>query len=244
MTLTNSDSSVSISGAYIVLLLMDYDERYTVENDLATAWEKYVYYSGADFWRAYDAMTAEYNPLNNYDMSESETAQQHDGDITDTRSTLDGHKTVTTAAGYDTTVTVTADSTNKPTTRHYTTTYDDDSNGRLASYDENTGKTTTQTTGNAAANTSTVTDDLTVINSETHTPTTANVNGFEITADKITGRTLVRSGNIGVMSSQQLITAEIMLRAQSLLYDYIARFISRYTYFAGGVSIEYDTDII
>ena len=244
MTLTNSDASVTFSGAYIQAIMSEYDERMTVEHDLLSAWNKYNFYSSDNFWLAYNAMYSAYNPLNNYDMTETETAEQHDGNITNTRSTDNTHNKVTTAAGFDTTVTVTADGTNKPTTKHYTTTYEDDSQGRLASYDENTGKTTTQTTGTAAGNTSTVTDDLTVTNAETHTPTTATVNGLTISADKINGRTLVRSGNIGVMSSQQLITAEIALRAQSLLYDYIARFIDRYTYFAGGAIIEYDIDTV
>lgn len=244
MSLTNSDNSVTISGAYIVAVMSDYDERVTTEHSLLSAWNKYNVYSSDNFWRAYDAMTAAYNPLNNYDMTETETAEQHDGNMSTTRSTDNAHNTVTTAAAVDNTVTVTADGTNKPTTKHYTTTYEDDSAGRLASYDENTGKTTTQTTGTAAGNTSTVTDDLTVTNAESHTPTTATVNGLTITADKINGRTLVRSGNIGVMSSQALVTEEIVLRAQSLLYDYIARFIDRYTHFAGGVNIEYDGNFI
>lgn len=232
-------SGVTISGEVIVSLMRDYDERYTAESSLLSAWNKYRYDTEVNFWRAFDALNAEYNPINNYDMQETETAEQHDGNKTNTRSTADGHKTVTTSTQVDNNVKVTASGTNNPTTKHYTTTFEDDSAGRLASYDVNTGETETRTTADPTKNNSTVTDDLTVVNTEKHTPVTATVNNVEITADMINGRTLVRSGNIGVTSSQQLITAEIALRTVEILKNYIERFIDRYTYFVGGVDIVY-----
>lgn len=244
-SLTNAELGVTFNAALIISILREFDERYTVEPDILYAWSIYTAYSSPDFWKAYAALNAQYNPLNNYDMSETETEQHHDGDIDNIRSTDNAHNTISTATGTDVSATVTAGSgVNAPKTERYTTTYDNDSTGRLQSYDVNSGQTTTRTTGTAADNVATVTDDLKETRTEQHKHTTATVNGFTITADKISGRTLVRSGNIGVMSSQQLITAEIVLRSQSLLYDYICRFIDRYTYFAGGACVEYDIDII
>lgn len=244
-SLTNAQLGVTFNAALIISILREFDERYTVEPDILYAWSIYTAYSSPDFWKAYAALNAEYNPLNNYDMSETETEQQHDSDIDRVRSTDDAHRTITTATGTDVSATVTAGSgANAPKTERFTTTFEDDSTGRLQSYDVNSGQTTTHTTGQAANNSTTVTDDLKETHSEQHKHTTATVNGFTITADKISGRTLVRSGNIGVMSSQQLITSEIVLRSQSLLYDYICRFIDRYTYFAGGAYVEYDFNII
>lgn len=232
---------MTFTSAYIVTLLNQFGERYTVEPDISMAWTAYVDYSGEDFWRAYAAMYADYNPLNNYDMSETETAQKHDGDIDNIRSTDDNHNTITTAVATDVTADVSAAAgADAPTTKHYTSTFEDASQGRLDSYDVNSGKTTTHTTGTAASNHNTVTDDLKETRTQQHKHVTATVNDMTITADEISGRSLVRSGNIGVMSSQQLITSEIVLRSQSLLYDYICRFIDRYSYFAGGVCIEYD----
>ena len=231
-------------GALIVNILKEYGLRYTLESDLPFAWNKYAQLANDNFWRAYDALTAEYDPISNYDMTEELTAQEHDGDITHTRSTDDQHNTITTAIEQDITAKVTASDTNKPTSKHYTTTYDNDNTGRLASYDVNSGETETHTTTAPNSNSSTVTDDLTETNTETHTQTTATVNGSTITADKITGHKLTRKGNIGVTTAQQMIESEMILRTKILLYDFINRFVERYTFYAGCDYIEYECDNI
>ena len=237
-------SPKTISGALIAAIISEYGARYTVDTSLDFAWYKYTAATAADFWKAYNTMLETYVPINNYDMTETTTTERHDGTVTRTRATDAAHNTIITAIEQDITVDTTADGTNKPTTKHYTTTYDSAATNRLASYDETTGKSTQHTTTAPNKNTSTVSDDLTETHTESHTPTSATVNGSSITADYIEGITHSKSGNAGVTSTQELITAELILRTKTVLYEYIQRFIDRYTFLCGGVSVEYDDDII
>ena len=82
--------------------------------------------------------------------------------------------------------------------------------------------------------------DMTVSNTETHDTTTMTIDDTTYTADKINAHELTRSGNIGVMSTVDLIKQELSLRSQSLIYDYVYSFIERYTFYAaGGECYEY-----
>lgn len=238
-----SDGDTLYNGSTIFYMLREYSARYmicdSVENFLFK-WSAYNGYKLPDFIRAYNALYADYNPLNNYDMTEKSVDMENDGDITRTRSTDDEHNKVTTTNGYDYSTDTTADSTDKPTVENYTTTYDDATTGRLASYSVNKGKTTQHTTADAENNVSEVTDDLTVSNTETHDTTQMTLDGTTYTADKINAHELTRSGNIGVTTTQQMIQSTIDLYAKSLIYDYVYNFIKRYTFYAaGGECYEY-----
>lgn len=99
--------------------------------------------------------------------------------------------------------TVTNDDSQNPTVEHYTTTYDDNSTGRLASYDVRKGsskiKTTTEDGGN--------------VESEHLTPSASYINGKSEAYTDTKSReddsyTLTRKGNIGVTTSQQMIESE------------------------------------
>ena len=238
-----SDDVTLYSGSTVFYMLREYSARYmicdSVDNFLFK-WSAYNGYKLPDFIRAYNALYAEYNPLNNYDMTEKSVDMQNDGDITRTRSTDAQHNKVTTTNGYDYSTDTTADSTDKPTVENYTTTYDDASTGRLASYSVNKGKTTQHTTADAADNVTEVTDDMTVSNVETHSITQMTLDDTTYTADKINSHEMTRQGNIGVMSTVDLIKQELSLRSQSLIYDYVYAFIERYTFYAaGGECYEY-----
>ena len=238
-----SDGDTLYNGSTIFYMLREYSARYmicdSVENFLFK-WSAYNGYKLPDFIRAYNALYAEYNPLNNYDMTEKSVDMENDGDITRTRSTDDDHNKVTTTNGYDYSTDTTADSTDKPTVENYTTTYDNATTGRLASYSVNKGKTTQHTTADAENNVSEVTDDLTVSNTETHDTTQMTLDGTTYTADKINAHEMTRSGNIGVTTTQQMIQSTIDLYAKSLIYDYVYNFIERYTFYAaGGECYEY-----
>ena len=239
-----SDDDTLYSGSTIFYMLREYSARYmicdSVEHFLFK-WSSYNGYKLPDFIRAYNAVYAEYNPLNNYDMTEKSVDMENDGEITRTRYTDDNKNSVTTKNVYDYSVDTTADSSDKPTVKNYTTTYDDATEGRLSSYSENTGKTTQHTTASDAnKNKSEVIDDMKVYNTEEHETTTMTLDDTTYTADKINAHEMTRQGNIGVMSTVDLIKQEMSLRAQSLLYDYIYSFIEKYTFYAtGGECYEY-----
>ena len=175
-------------------------------------------------------------------MSEKSIDLSNTGDIDRVRSTDNDHNTVTTAAKFDYTTDTTADGQDKPTTNHYTTTYDDASTGRLQSYDTTTGKTSSHTVASDdTKNKTTVRDDMKITNAEQHKLTSMTIDDTTYSADDIKAHELQRSGNIGVTSTQQMLQQEIELRKQSLIYDYIYDFISRYTFYAaGGECYEYN----
>lgn len=244
LTINDTDNTQLYAGSTVYYMLQEYSARYMIcdsVNNFLFKWAAYNNYKLPDFLRSYKALYAEYNPLNNYDMTEKSVDLQNDGDITRTRSTDDEHNKVTTTNNYDyTTDTEAGTGNDTPTVKNYTTTYDDASTGRLSSYSENSGKTSQHTTADAADNVTEVTDDMTVSNKETHDTTTMTIDDTTYTADKINAHELTRSGNIGITTTQQMIQSTIDLYAKSLIYDYVYSFIERYTFYAaGGECYEY-----
>lgn len=237
LQLTDDESNVLYNGSTVYYMLREYAARYMIVVDQDTFLFKWAAYNGyklPDFRRAYAALYAEYNPLDNYDMTEKSVDLNNHGEKTHTRSVDTDHNTVTTSSEYDYTQETSTDSNDKPTTKNYTTTYDSAITSRLAGYTESSGKTSQRTTADGDNNNTVVTDDMTIVNAETHDTTQMTIDGTTYTADDITAHELTRRGNIGVTSSMQLIESELQLRAKSLLYDYIYDFISRYTFYASG----------
>lgn len=239
LQLTTVDSSVMYSGDLIFAMLQEFSQRcmisYNDENTLLRKWQTYNAYKLPDLQRAYDALYSEYNPINNYDMTEKSVNMRNDGDLTKTRSTDANHNSVTTSTIYDYSTTTSNDSNNIPTTKSYTTTYDNAASGRLAGYTETTGASTQRTVADDDnANKSTVTDDMHITNKEEHSTTSLAFDNNTYTADTVEAHEMQRSGNIGVTSTQQLIQSTIDLHARSLLYDYIFDFICRYSFYIGG----------
>lgn len=244
LTINDTDNTQLYSGSTVYYMLQEYSARYMIcdsVNNFLFKWAAYNNYKLPDFLRAYKALYAEYNPLNNYDMTEKSVDMENDGEITRTRYTDDNKNSVTTKNVYDYSVDTTADNNDKPTVKNYTTTYDDATQGRLASYSENSGKTTQHTVASDAnKNKTEVVDDLKVYNKEEHDTTTLTIDDTTYTADKINAHEMTRQGNIGVMSTVDLIKQELSLRSQSLIYDYVYSFIERYTFYAsGGECYEY-----
>ena len=137
LTINDTDNTQLYSGATVYYMLQEYSARYMIcdsINNFIFKWAAYNSYKLPDFLRAYKAVYAEYNPLNNYDMTEKSVDLQNDGDITRTRSTDTEHNTVTTTNNYDyTTETEAGTGVHTPTVKNYTTTYDDATTGRLSS---------------------------------------------------------------------------------------------------------------
>ena len=218
-------------------MLSEYAARYMIVTDndsFLLKWITYNAYKLPDFRRAYAALYAEYNPLDNYDMTEKSVDLNNHGETTRTRSVDSDHNTVTTSNAYDYTQETETDPNDKPTTKNYTTTYDSTATSRLTGYTESSGKTSQHTSADGDDNITTVTDDMTITNAETHETTSMTIDGNTYTADDITAHELTRKGNIGVTSSMQLIESELTLRAKSLVYDYVYDFINRYTFYASG----------
>lgn len=239
LCLTDDQNNILYDGATVHYMLNEYAARYMIcdsVNNFIFKFASYNDYKLPDFRRAYAAVYSEYNPISNYDMTETSVDLKNDGETTRTRKTATGHNTVTTATVYDYSTETAADSNDKPTVKNYTTTYDNDSTGRLSNYTENTGKTTqrTYTAAGDNTNTNTVTDDMQIDNTESHEHTTMTVGDTTYSADYITAHELKRSGNIGVTTTQRMIQSSIDLYKQSLLYDYIYDFICRYTFYAAG----------
>ena len=153
------------SGGKIISVLLDKfvdEDNETISSDDKNVIAQIIVNLYGDKWaHLYDAITAEYNPINNYDMTQTETPN-----ITKT---------------------------NKAKTK---TTINNDMGSKTYGFNSSEGVPQADTSTEA---TQTVEGDLDVNktnNIETETGT----------------RTLTRSGNIGVTTSQQMIESEISLR--------------------------------
>lgn len=143
-----------------------------------------------------ETMFFEYNPIENYNMTESGTDVQHP----ELTTTIDGDGT-TTVNGTTTTTNTAGSGANMPTTKNYTTTYDDSSEGRLQSYSTTQGQTTTTVTGGPT------------------TTTNNNSTKTERGTDTLI-HSLNRSGNIGVTTTQQMIEQEREILKFNIIKEY------------------------
>lgn len=144
--------------------------------------------------KLFDALSLEYNPIENYDRNEQ------------WKDISQGDSTSNSSAKTDTNLRSETDSSPEGvpvTSKTYTTTYDDALESRLAGYQTAEGKQVTTTTGDGDNN-----------RTELNATTTAKTN-----ADH-EGRV---HGNIGVTTTQQMLTQEIELRLNTILTDRIVQ---------------------
>ena len=167
-----------------------------------------VYTMFADKWaKLWAAMEIEYNPLNNYDMVENETPAE-------TTHTITPAETTATITPAETTATITPAETTTETKPAKVVTENEISAFNSSSYEDSAKTTATGDVNDKG------TDVFTVDESGTNKieVDAAGTNKIEVDAagsDVFTvqnERTLTRSGNIGVTSSQQLLQSEIELR--------------------------------
>ena len=125
-------------------------------------------------------------------------------------------------------------------TSHYVRPFD--GSLREESYDERTGKDTTHAyTEQGKPTTTTVTDDRKYTDTESHSTVTATTySGDTVTADDITQHELTRKGNIGTLTTQQMIDSSLDLARKSLIRNFVQDFMCIYTFYAGGGDY-YDT---
>lgn len=167
-------------------------------------WINYYNTHIADLTRAWTAWTAEYNPLDNYNGVET-TVRQH----------MDGEDTETVTHGKTTTNTA-----NNVINETQTTSVDNNA------YRPDTKNTQSGSTTSSDSGTTTTTRDKTT--------KSLTIGNTTYTADVVEGETRERHGNLGVTTSQQMITSEIEMRQNPVLLLYIDSFISTYAYYIGG----------
>lgn len=186
---------------------MHYSNFY-MSKTLDACFTNYMSTTVEDFRRMYKAWVMDYEPLENYNRNETAT---HIKNIGNEKTTNTGDITLN--------GTTENDNSNSPTTKHYTTTYDNAAENRLESYDVSTGKTSTDSTTTQNTNT------------ETEYKTTSLQ---DLTAHEVEINTNKTYGNIGVTTSQQMLQSEIDLRKQHLIQMYIDTFCKQYMFYVGG----------
>ena len=198
-----------------------------------------------DWQRMIDALHGEYNPLHNYDRTEDfttrgtstntrglqKTGQFAETDITDDVNvrTLNNTDTRTDALQEQRTDNLQETKSGGETTTHQNTAFNaglsDTSRDILVRNGDSTSNTGTQTTSNTGtqtdAHTGTITDDRDITNNKSGSDSateTENTSGNTSQTHNLYAR-----GNIGVMSTQDLITQEIEVRYKFNIYEIIAR---------------------
>lgn len=168
----------------------------------------YINTTKNDFLKMYDAWFTAYEPLENYNRTESTS---HTKNIGNEKTTNSGDIVASGSTEND--------KNDEPTTKHYTTTYDSDVENRLESYDVTSGRTETNTT--TTQDTSTETE---------YKTTSLN----DLTAHEVEINSTHAYGNIGVTTSQQMLQSEIDLRKQYLIRMYLDMFCKKYMFYVGG----------
>lgn len=162
----------------------------------------------ADKWsKLWDALRIEYNPISNYDMTETETPAEITHTITPA-------ETTTTETPAETTTTITPAETTDTVKPPKTVVENEVSAFNSSSYEDNEKTTTTGDSTDKGTDVFTVnTAGSTSIDVDTAGSTSIDVDNAG--SDVLTvqnARELTRSGNIGVTTSQQMLESEINLR--------------------------------
>lgn len=206
-----------------------YDKDLFINTLLLEHGEKCVLYTNPDFmksamaiwsskWeleltRIFDALTAEYNPIHNYDRNEETTeTDKPDNVITRTHNNTDtqtNNNTDTTTNRYDVVTTQNIDSTSENKISA-------DNSGDYQPQDKNISNAGKTTVGN----------DGTITDAHTGTITDAHTGTITDTEKGIRSNVERKShvwGNIGVTTSTQMIESETLIRAKRNLYDIATR---------------------
>lgn len=209
--ITDNNGNVILSSNLLLSYLYHTYGNYKTNAPMSQLWFMYDAIHHADFLKAYDAWTATYNPLDNYNGSETNVYLTNDGEETET---ITHGKTTTTTA-------------NDIINETAVTTFDS------AAYKPE-GK-------NEQSGSSTDTESGTTTTRRDRTEKTLTVDGETYTADNVHAELKKRSGNLGVTTSQQMITSEVDMRLNPLVTMYIDTFISEYAYcILGEWGSEYD----
>lgn len=195
---------------YISTNVIDTMEMYEGNaTDIITQLASYIRYEFEAKWaHIIDVMEREYNPINNYDMKEHEETNM---DITDKLShNADVTKKISHNIDKDTSVTIEADSSIENQVSGF--------NGGL------TPSSKTITKADPTKNENKTSETALAVNNYDEEHETANaLNNYDENKKSASAednyRDLSRSGNIGVTTSQQMISSELELRRNIILND-------------------------
>lgn len=196
----DSNGDIILTANLLLNYLYHTYGNYKTNAPLSQLWFMYDAVHRADFLKAYTAWTATYNPLDNYNGSETNIYLTNDGIEMET---ITHGKTTTTTAN---------DITNETA---------------VTTFDSNTYKPEGQSTQTGS---STDAESGTTTTQRDRTGKALTVDGETYTADNVHAELKKRSGNLGVTTSQQMITSEIDMRLNPLVIMYIDTFISEYAY--------------
>ena len=197
----DSENNYILNGTTVTNYLKYTYGLYKTRADLHTLWSMYNAIHYADFLRAYAAYTADYNPLDNYNGTETNVYLNNDGIVTER-----------TSHGKITTITANNVETENQVTTFESTTYRPDSKSTQ------TGSTTNADSGTTATTTE-------------HSTATLEIDGTTYTADNVHGEIKNRHGNLGVTTNFQMITGEMDLRKNPIAMLYIDEFVNTYAYY-------------
>lgn len=211
----NPDENWAVVYDNVTLIDSDTVEHYLYDrygdfycSRMWTKWQTYNELHVADFARALAAWNADYNPLDNYNGKETRVNIDNYGTETNSRTTDPLHNKVTNTA-----LTGTESAT-------YTTT-DTSETPRLEEKTTNAGGTET-------------TDDLHETKTKTRETSTLSIDGTSYTAHDVHGEIYTRAGNLGVTTTQQMITSETDMRLNPVQKNYLDRFIYMFASYVGG----------
>ena len=176
--------------------------------NLHTKFEVFQGLHTRDFARAFEAMAAEYDPLNNFNITETRATMENHGKTTDTRKTDANHNTVTASALAGT------------KSETYTTT-DDSTTPRLDTRDTSEGGTAT-------------TDDLWTTNEKERANTSLTLDGFEYEAHDVHAERITNQGDTGNVTAQSMIEEERKLRLNPVQKNFLDLFIIENACYIGG----------
>ena len=231
LTNPNDETETIIDGSIIKEALSHYEER-TLLKPLLNTWVLFRDLFWNSYYKNYEIMNSEIDPLTNYDYTETKIATNDDGDTTKTHAPDNTLNYIETTVDTDVTKTYSAGTgAEMPKTDTYTLAYDTEP--KHTSYTTQSGKSTESTKTTANGNKSKTVNNLKYTDTESHSTITRTINDESITADKITTEKITKHGTQNIDKIDMMKRA-IELNKISIVNDYILHFIDKYTFYVGG----------
>lgn len=232
---TNEEiSSTALDSAYYLQssnklaskLLMDISGQQALTSEKRTQIASVIYALYNDNWtKRFNVYNAEYEPLSNYDMTETETLDEdvsnesrHTGTVSDS-GTATGTQTNETDISDSNVVSESIDKSISGTESVERGVYGFNSSTSQDSDNANTTNSGTEDLDTSRTTQVTRSEDVSLSNSESVSSTKTNNLTDTETVDRGYERELRRTGNIGVTTSQQMLESELKLRTWNFFYS-------------------------
>lgn len=197
------------SGVEVLDYIDSTYEYWKTSKPLDELWTVYQSMHHDDFIKAFDAWSADYDPLHNYDGTEISVDVKKEGTTTLTNTPDSTRNKVTTRATADAKTVVEND---------------------VTTYDSTAPRLDNKSTETPTGGTETIYDYKNTSDSS-RGETSMSIDGETITGNDISYHKLTKGGNLGVTTSQQMIQSEIDMRFQPIIKMYIDTFIREYAYY-------------